>query len=540
MTIPGHAPLRALCCALVLSILAITPAAATKRVALVIGNGDYAHTGTLSNPKNDAADIAVKLEALGFDVTSAVNLNAAEFDATYAAFDKKLQDADVSLLFYAGHGMQFKGENYLIPVDARLESEATIQREAFPVTRFVSLMENRTPLNLVFLDACRDNPLAKRLFRSMSRTRSTPLTQGLGPIKRPTSETLMVYATAPNDVAADGDGRNSPFTQALLQHMQTPDVEVEVMLKRVTRTVLTNTQKRQKPERLSQLTREFYFNKRPTPTETAALQKNALEEQIREFEKRLQANAASRPFRPKPAASLRPQIAAAVTPVLPEIIEIPGGSFRMGCVSGVNCRRDEKPVRKVTVGSFGIARHETTFAQWDACVADGGCRPISDDEGWGRGNRPVINVSWNDAVAFTTWLSRKTGQRWRLPTEAEWEFAARAGTQTPFAFGNALTDQQANINAQGGGTKPVGQFQPNALGLHDMHGNVWEWVADNYAGNYYRSGPKLDPKGPQTGAKRVNRGGGWHYGAMMSRSAMRSGQTADSTRSNVGFRVARD
>ena len=187
-----------------------------------------------------------------------------------------------------------------------------------------------------------------------------------------------------------------------------------------------------------------------------------------------------------------------------------------------------------------MAIHETSFAQWDTCVDDGACRMIRDDEGWGRGNRPVINVSWHDARTYASWLSRKTSKTWRLPTEAEWEYAARAGSQKRFAFGNQLTSKQANFGGLTERTSEVGKSIANRFGLHDMHGNVTEWVADRYGKTYYSQSPSFDPQGPRRGDKRVSRGGCWHYGAKFSRAAIRFSQHPAKRHSNVGFRLVRE
>ncbi len=513
-------------------------AQAERRVALVIGNADYIHAGPLANPLHDAHDLAQALDKLGFEVLKVTDVDGARFEKVSQEFSEMLQGADVALLFYAGHALQFQARNYLVPTDARLENEAAIASETIAMSELTDLMERKAKINLVFLDACRDNPLATRLFRNITRTRSTVPTQGLSRHLRQNGETLVVYATAPDHVAEDGAGRNSPFTAALLRHIASPNIEVEVMLKRVTRAVLTKTDARQKPERLSQLTHEFYFKKEVTAAQRIQKARLKLNEQIRQYEQLLliKKNKHTERFpspNPTPVSITHHQTIA-----LPEMVRIPAGTYQMGCLNDGVCRRDEKPAHPVTLTAFEMAKYETTFAQWDACVADGGCRPIVDDEGWGRGNRPVINVTWRDAAAYTHWLSRKTGQDWRLPTEAEWEYAARAGSTTAFAHGNTLDRTKANIAGKDG-TVPVGRYQANAWGLHDMHGNVWEWVGDRYGSGYYGTGQRSDPKGPSVGQKRVNRGGGWYYPAKYARSAMRSAQAPNVGRSNVGFRVVR-
>ncbi len=187
------------------------------------------------------------------------------------------------------------------------------------------------------------------------------------------------------------------------------------------------------------------------------------------------------------AAERQAEIAAeaegqAARAAAPEMVVIPAGRFLMGCVSGRDCYIDEGPVHEVTVASFALSKYEVTFEEYDRFTeATGGAR--ADDRGWGRDRRPVVNVSWEDAQAYVAWLSLETGEPYRLPSEAEWEYAARAGTETAYSWGNEIGDNRANCFNCGsrwdnGQTAPVGSFGANAWGLHDMHGNVFEWVED--------------------------------------------------------------
>ena len=167
-------------------------------------------------------------------------------------------------------------------------------------------------------------------------------------------------------------------------------------------------------------------------------------------------------------------------PYEPEMVVIPGGRFRMGCVSGRDCYDREHPVHEVRVESFELSKYEVTFEEYDRFTTATG-RVRARDEGWGRGRRPVISVSWEDAVAYTRWLSEQTGEQYRLPSEAEWEYAARAGTETAYSWGNEIGSNRANCYKcgsqwDGKQTAPVGSFRPNGWGLHDMHGNIFEWV----------------------------------------------------------------
>jgi formylglycine-generating enzyme required for sulfatase activity len=242
----------------------------------------------------------------------------------------------------------------------------------------------------------------------------------------------------------------------------------------------------------------------------------------------------------------------------PEMLMIPAGSFMMGSPeSEANRGGDEGPQRRVTIARFAVGKYEVTFDDWAACVNNGGCtsNPNPSDRGWGRGRRPVINVSWNDAAGYVRWLSQRTGERYRLLTEAEWEYAARAGTTTPWSWGgdaNAacqyanLWDRTASIDSTatcsdsvGAQTAPVGRYQANAFGLYDMHGNVWEWVQDCYAESY--AGAPTNGSAVETSScsSRVLRGGSWLNIPQVLRSASRYRVSPTSRGSNLGFRLAR-
>ena len=230
----------------------------------------------------------------------------------------------------------------------------------------------------------------------------------------------------------------------------------------------------------------------------------------------------------------------------PEMVVIPAGRFRMGCVSGQDCIDDERPVRAVAISRpFALSRHEVTFSDWEACVRGGGCngyRP--EDKGWGRGNRPVIHVSWEDAQAYVLWLSRETGEDYRLPSEAEWEYAARAGSETAYSWGNTIGRNRANCRDcgsqwDGRSTAPVGSFAANAFGLLDMHGNVWEWVEDCSNAGY--AGAPSDGSAWLSGncGMRQQRGGSGGSDSWSLRSAGRIKGTSGDRFDAVGFRVAR-
>ena len=228
----------------------------------------------------------------------------------------------------------------------------------------------------------------------------------------------------------------------------------------------------------------------------------------------------------------------------PEMIVLPRGQFVMGSSQdGPGHEDTESPQHTVHISyALAVGKYPITFAQWDACVKDGGTKYKPDDEGWGRGSRPVINVSWDDTQLYLEWLSKVTGKTYRLLSEAEWEYAARAGSQSTYSFGNdpKELDRYAWFKENSGGkTHPVGEKLPNAFGLYDMHGNVFEWTQDCWNENY--SGAPTDGSAWTTGYwhMRVVRGGSWGMIPQLLRSAFRVCDNSTIRDYNFGFRVAR-
>jgi formylglycine-generating enzyme required for sulfatase activity len=226
----------------------------------------------------------------------------------------------------------------------------------------------------------------------------------------------------------------------------------------------------------------------------------------------------------------------------PEMVEVPAGQFVMGSLEDEAGRSTaERPQRVVTIRRpFAVGRYAVTFEEWDEAAEDGCCGGYKpDDRGWGRGRRPVINVSWDDAQAYVKWLREKTDKEYRLLTEAEWEYAARAGTSARFWWGSTISTEQANYNRTKEMTVPVDEFGPNPWGLYQMHGNVWEWVEDAW-NDCYRGGP-VDGSAWRTGNRslRVVRGGSWDNGPQNLRAAARITYLSYYRSDGLGFRVAR-
>ena len=590
-------------CLIIASIVVMAAGAgqalAQKRVALVIGNSAYQHTPTLANPKNDAMDISAALKTLGFQVIDGFDLDKAGFDRKVRDFAAALEGAAVGVFFYAGHGLQVAGQNYLVPVDAQLLTAVTLDFEMMKVEIIHRAMERLTKTNVLFLDACRDNPLSRNLARSLG-TRSTEIGKGLAQIEAG-SGTLISFSTHPGAVASDGAGRNSPYAGALVKHLSSSNDDLNAILIAVRNDVMTATREAQVPWEHSALRGRFYFNAasqtvepakvaparsseaaeawgaaerttsipaleafiaRYKETYYAELARARIEElkkqgvaagksdlaMLQQDDERKRAEAEAAKKRAAAAGATQPGSVFRDCPECPEMVVIPAGEFMMGSNDG---GAQEKPLHKVTIAkAFAVGKFEVTFAEWDACVAAGGCKHSPGDQGWGRGRQPAINVSWDDATKdYLPWLSRTTGKTYRLLAEAEWEYAARAVTtasavNTTYPWGNDIGKDRANCHSCGNQwdakqTAPIGSFQPNAFGLHDMHGNVWEWVQDCYKDTY--AGAPLDGRATSDAAScsRVRRGGSWDSLPQVLRSAGRLRNNPGSRFNNLGFRVAR-
>jgi len=229
-----------------------------KRVALVIGNSHYRHARKLENPRNDAADVSAALKKLGFEVIEGLDLDKAGLDAKIRAFTAALEGADVGLFFYAGHGVHVSGQNFLVPVDAELAEVTALDLELVRLDLIHRTMEKATPINLLFFDACRDNPLTGNLARALS-ARSIEVGRGLGAAQS-AAGTLISFSTQPGKLALDGKGRNSPYSAALVKQLTTSKEDLAGMLIAVRNEVMRETDRKQVPWEHSALTGRFYFN----------------------------------------------------------------------------------------------------------------------------------------------------------------------------------------------------------------------------------------------------------------------------------------
>lgn len=519
-------------------------AVAEQRIALVIGNGTY-ETGPLRNPVNDARAMGGMLRDLGFEVTLRENLDQKEMKREIYSFGQRLLKGGVGLFYYAGHGMQVNGRNYLIPVGARMEHEKQVEFEAVDAGAVLAEMDNaRNRLNIVVLDACRDNPFA-RSFRST--------VQGLATMNAP-SGTLIAYATAPGSVANDGPGENGVYTGELIKTLQTPGLKIEDVFKQVRSGVRESTQGKQIPWESSSLEGDFYF-KPPTakaPAVAAAPERVAAvtPQPVTQMTRGDSSPSRTHKTWKEPVTGL-------------EFIWVPGGCFLMGSPTSEKGRdADEGPVHEVCLDGFWMSRTEVTNGQFRKFDPAHDSKDFKGHSLGGDG-QPVVYVSWYDAQNFAQWLQAQNGgqYRFRLPTEAEWEFAARAGKDDSRAWGDDpsracvfenVADRAASkmwgwedIHECDDGyatTAPVGSFQANAYGLFDLLGNVWEWCDDVYGVDSYIRHERKNPvvRNGSGAADRVIRGGYWHAGPSGIRVADRGSGLPDAMNDDLGFRLVRE
>ena len=508
------------------------PAGTERRLALVIGNKDYQNVSRLNNPLNDADDMAAALRTLGFEVILRKNLTQSDFLRTIDEFGDRLRQYDVGLFYYSGHGVQHNGDNYLVPVDANAKTAPEIEYACVKLGRTLAKMEGANlKVALALLDACRDSPFP-------AGTKSTTA-KGLNIPNNPPGS-FVAFSTRAGSTADDNQqGRNGLFTAELLRHLTTPNLGIRTILDRTTQGVSSRSNKSQIPGRYDELTGDFVF------VETVGVV--ATNEPI----------PYTPPKREEPA---KPKVD--LEPVAMRYVA--GGSFEMGS----NENDDEKPIHRVTVSPFRMATYETTVAEFERFVEATGYQTEAEkgdgsyvdvNSKWEKKsgvnwrsntagelrpraeyNHPVIHVSWNDAVAYCEWLTRKTGKTYRLPTEAEWEYAARGGQQsqgTTYAGSNNLDEVGwYTTNTEDTGTKAVGLKRANELGLYDLSGNVWEWCRDWYGA--YSSDSQTNPVGAATGSYRVLRGGSWYISPpAISRVALRNNSTPSYRNNGVGFRV---
>jgi formylglycine-generating enzyme required for sulfatase activity len=509
-------------------LLPLAALSAQQKHALVIGNGAYTGITPLNNPVNDANDISAALRGLGFTVDLVTNAGRVQMEEAVTRLKNRLNAVRGSygFLYYAGHGVQSAGENYLIPVDANIPGEAYLRDRSVSMQAVLDeLNAAGNTLNIVVLDACRDNPFGWR--RGGSR--------GLQVVSNLPADSIIVYATSAGSAAADGIGRNGLFTTHLLNNLKKPGLSVRDVFDQTGADVRRASGGSQIPAIYSQFFDVAYLGTRPSvnpaPSPTPSPQ-------------------------PRPAPVVVPP-EPAPQPVPDGFVRISGGTFAMGSPSSEADRDSDEVQRRVTVSGFYMGRYEVTQREWAEVM---GSNP-SEFKG---DNLPIEKVSWHDVIDYCNRRSQREGltpvytrsgdtvtwnrgaNGYRLPTEAEWEYACRAGTSGPFSTGSNITTNQANYDGTYAKVKGayrqqtwnVGSGAANAWGLYDMHGNVSEWCWDWYGG--YASGAQADPAGAASGSARVVRGGCWGCYVYNLRSAARFSLTPSYRGRNFGFRLVRN
>jgi formylglycine-generating enzyme required for sulfatase activity len=578
--------------------LGVVPGHAQSRVALVIGNSAYANVPALPNPANDARAVAASFKRLGFEVTTLTDANFDVMRRGLINFGRRSRGAEMAVVYFAGHGMEVGGENWLIPTDAELAADTDTEDEAVSLHSVMLQVAGATKLGMVILDACRNNPFAAKMQRS-SRVRAVE--RGLSRVE-PADNVLVAYAARDGTTASDGDGRNSPFTAALLKNIERPGLEIRFLFAAVRDEVMTATRRQQQPFIYQSLPEQPVYLR--APGQVAAVGPQVAPVAPPPVVGPCEGGAKTVAFSSRCAAplsaseerALKPKQAFRECAQCPEMVVVPAGSFTMGSPDTEKDRhKDEGPQHAVTFArSFAVGKFDVTVDQFAAFVAargydagsncstwDGSAWVESQGRSWREpgfpqaGSHPAVCLSWNDAKAYVDWLARTTGKGYRLLTEAEWEYAERGrtapGTYPRYPFGDNekdlcrygnVGDQTAKDAVPGAGrgalapcsdgyayTSPAGSFPPNGFGLYDMVGNARQWTEDCLHNSY--DGAPLNgsawtaesPNSSQNAvadcSRRIIRGGTWFNSPRLLRAASRVWNPTDIRNHSVGFRVAR-
>lgn len=478
------------------------------RHALVVGNGNYKHVGLLSNTIPDANRVAEALRALNFEVMEVHDLDLRSFSRAIADYEQALFDSNgVGFFYYSGHGIQLEGKNYLLPIDADLNSLSYLASEAINLDELLNALHRASnQLNVVILDACRNNPFADQIYTSKKNI----LKRGLAVTNAPYG-TLVAFSTQPGNIAID----NGLYSSSLAQQLAIPGEQIENIFKKVRRKVRLASKNEQIPWEQTSLEGIFVPNQSYD---------SSLDSQL-ELTPPVEKNIQKTPLAtlPEPLNEISPDLN-------PKMINL-----QAGCYS----HHSEGANRFCVDEPFAIGQYEVTFSEYDQFSEETG-RDKPSDEGWGRGDRPVVNVSWHDASEYAQWLSDKTGLPYRLPTEIEWEYAARAGTTTKIWWGDDMGNNRANCDGCGSqwddvSTAPVGSFKPNPWGLYDTAGNVSEWTCSQWSNPFDGSESRCQSFGL---ASRVNRGGSWYHKPQYLKSSRRGASIPDLSNDTLGFRLA--
>jgi formylglycine-generating enzyme required for sulfatase activity len=500
-----------------------------RRLALIMGNRDYQNVSPLKNPVNDANDMAVALQQLGFSVSKYLDTDFRAASAGVREFVDKIQPGDVVIFYYSGHGIGYNGKNYMIPVDASIQCIEHIEENGISIGRILNDFERKQArTSILFLDACRNVPSLKACQSNTKELKVQGLVTPLSPLG-----SMTIFATEEGTTADDNrEGRNGLFTGELLKHLSQPGLGIRAIIDLTIAGVVTQTQGAQSPARYDKLWGDFILKAVP-----------------------------KRPNDPIPDPVTPPNPTSPVNrPAVTNFVAVKSGSFKMGAA---NRPYNEQPVHEVRLDGFLIGQYEVTVANWRKyCQTTQKAMPtvpsVDDPENYwnNKDQHPITNVSWTDAVAYANWMSEREGLQkayiihetsvewnrgangYRLPTEAEWEQAARAYTSDlPFAGSRVEYEVSWSQGNSEDRTHPVGSKKANGLGIFDLCGNVWEWCWDYYDEYYYRRADKTNPIGSEAGSMRSTRGGSWLTAS--NTLTVRRGRSPLTQSTEIGFRLVR-
>lgn len=560
------------------------------RVALLIGNNSYTST-PLINAVNDVEAMEKQLNLFEFHVTRATDLSKTEMGKAIIHFSQNREPGSIGLFYYAGHSFVKNDETYLAPINVNTTDAKSIPHNSIPLTYLTKMLsQDNNSKNIIIIDSCRQN---LDLTPTQKNVHKYPLpTQIL-------NNNIIVFSTSIGAPAYDGGNGNSPYIKAFLSITPHKAENILQLLKRVNYYVTQITSGEQIPQIYHNSQFNFYMKNNfegtgetsnillaqinrknfspglsrgiriePVPKEIKNTdssdvikaepdkkkiklptdKKNPVEKNT-SIKEELKINPPPEKNEPAKSVTSNPVVESingqrdkmSNGSLGPVIIEIKTGSFKMG-----GQLFSEKPIHTVNINQpIFFMTNEVTFEEYDEfCNATKRNKP--DDEFWGRSNRPVINVDWEDAQDYAHWLSAQTGATYRLPLESEWEWAARSGSVNKYTWGQLFENNKANCKTCGSKwdntmTSPVGSFAPNPFGLYDMAGNVWEWVQDCWAENYINAPVHQIPR-DFTGrcGNRTIRGGGWNSSPSQVTVSARLGIMTSTKSSFIGFRLVKD
>jgi len=534
------------------------------RIALVIGNAAYPGARTpLTTTIADARSLADELRRSGFEVDLKTNVGKADMRNAIDGFTNRIGAGVDALFYFSGYGMQADRQSYLMPVNADAWSPSDIRKDGIRIDSVLAEMHRKgARVKILIIDAARRNHWEGR-FR--------PAPEGLAGIDAP-ENTLAMYSSVPGKLITDRAGTNSVFVGELIKEIRAANmagaanVTAEDVFNHLKMGVYQASSNEQTPWVASSLVEQFYFGLQQT---SAGAQQASTQPPLA-------------PEKPQPIVDnvpLRHQSEIALMPndhfrecvACPEMLVMPEGEYMMGSPddeaersSNEGPQHRVKIPRRFAVSKLKITReefekfvNETSYAGEDRCftLEDGKAQERTGrsfrNPGFEQdGNHPAVCIDWDDAKAYVAWLSKKTGKLYRLLSESEWEYVARAGTKTPFWWGPSLSTDEANYDGKstyGDGSKgeyrektvPADMFKPNPWGLYQVHGNAMEWVEDCW-NETYQYGPSDDWM--RVAGKcdvHVRRGGAWNTVAKMLRAAYRDNRKTSNRASNTGFRIAR-